>query len=144
MKAALKVMPGGMSVEAQPSPQYPITCCCCVTDGSRGALTQQCLTWKRIWSKGVLWNPSVGKKWHLVTFTDACWTFVSLTNYVIVFFVSVVASMAINKRHYFWSGLQWRYRCNITEIPHLKETSDVHMKYFLSITTIFLTTVTYC
>jgi len=27
---------GGMAVEVEPSHQYPITCCCCVTDGSRG------------------------------------------------------------------------------------------------------------
>jgi len=52
MRAALKVMPpallcpptrsltnvGGMAVEAEPSHQNPITCCCCVTDGSRGAV----------------------------------------------------------------------------------------------------------
>ena len=51
-RATLKTMPavslcwpttseadgGGMAVEAEPSFQYPITCCCCVTDGSRGAL----------------------------------------------------------------------------------------------------------
>ena len=28
---------GGMAVEVEPSHQYPITCCCRVTDGSRGA-----------------------------------------------------------------------------------------------------------
>ena len=50
--ADLKVMPpvlshwpvmseasaGGMAVEVEPSYQYPITCCCSVTDGSRGAV----------------------------------------------------------------------------------------------------------
>ena len=50
--AALKVTPpillcwpvtaeadgGGMAVEVEFSHQYSITCCCCVTDGSRGAL----------------------------------------------------------------------------------------------------------
>ena len=29
---------GGMPVEVEPSPQYSITCCYCVTAGSRGAL----------------------------------------------------------------------------------------------------------
>ena len=29
---------GGMAVEVELSHQYCITCCCCVTDGSRGAL----------------------------------------------------------------------------------------------------------
>jgi len=52
MKAAPKVMllillcwsmlsevdGGGMAVEAEPSHKYPVPCCCCVTDGSRGAL----------------------------------------------------------------------------------------------------------
>jgi len=26
---------GGMAVEVEPSLQYSVTCCCCVTDGSR-------------------------------------------------------------------------------------------------------------
>ena len=52
MRAALKVMSpillcwpmtsevdvGGTAVDAEPSRQYSITCCCCVTDGSRGAV----------------------------------------------------------------------------------------------------------
>jgi len=51
MRAALKVTPillcwpkisevggGGVAVEVELSNQYPITFCCCVTDGSRGAL----------------------------------------------------------------------------------------------------------
>ena len=52
MKAEPKVMPpillcwpatseedvGGMTAEVEPSQQYPITCCCCVTDGSTGAV----------------------------------------------------------------------------------------------------------
>ena len=29
---------GGTAVEAELSHQYPMMCCCCVTDGSRGAL----------------------------------------------------------------------------------------------------------
>ncbi|MEQ5146204.1 hypothetical protein ABN231_18085 [Proteus mirabilis] len=29
---------GGMAVEVEPSHQYSITFCCCVTDGSRGAV----------------------------------------------------------------------------------------------------------
>ena len=31
---------GGMAVETEPLHQYPITCCCYVTDGSRGAVQQ--------------------------------------------------------------------------------------------------------
>ena len=51
-RAALKVMPpvllfwsmmseadvGGIAVEAEPSHQYSVTFCCCVTDGSRGTV----------------------------------------------------------------------------------------------------------
>ena len=51
-RAALKVMSpillcwptisevgvGGMAVEAEPSHQFSVPCCCCVTDGSRGAI----------------------------------------------------------------------------------------------------------
>ena len=33
----LEVDVGGMSVETEPSCQYPIIFCCCVTGGSRGA-----------------------------------------------------------------------------------------------------------
>ena len=54
MKAAPKVMPpislywptaaeidvGGAAVEVEPSSQYSVTCCCHVTDGSRGTLTE--------------------------------------------------------------------------------------------------------
>ena len=30
----------GIAVEAEPSHQYSVTCCCCVTVGSRGAVWQ--------------------------------------------------------------------------------------------------------
>jgi len=32
---------GGMAVEVEPSHQYPVTFCCCVIDGSRGAVCQK-------------------------------------------------------------------------------------------------------
>jgi len=52
MRAALKVMPpillycprmpemevGGMAAKVEPSHQYSLTCCYCVTDSSRGAV----------------------------------------------------------------------------------------------------------
>ena len=31
---------GGTAVEAEASSWYPVTCCCSVTDGSRGAVQQ--------------------------------------------------------------------------------------------------------
>ena len=33
-----EVAVGDMAAEVEPSHQYPITCCYCVTDGSRGAV----------------------------------------------------------------------------------------------------------
>jgi len=53
----------------EPSHQYLITFCCHVTDGSRGAAWQNCLTWKRVQSKGVLLNVEkvapIDIHWHL-------------------------------------------------------------------------------
>ena len=79
--SAMKVMPlallcwstisevhvGGMAVEAEPSHQYLITCCCFVA--------KWCPTRKGIRSKGVSLNPSMKKKWHPVALRDACWMF---------------------------------------------------------------------
>lgn len=39
-----------------------------------GTVTDQCLTRKCGWSKGVSLNSSMRKKWHPLTFTDAYWT----------------------------------------------------------------------
>ena len=47
---------GGMAVQAEPSHQYPIPFCCCVTDGSRGAL----------WQNGA-WHMEVQMKQRCVT-----------------------------------------------------------------------------
>jgi len=35
---------GGTAVEAEPSHQYPVTFCCCVTDGSRGTARQNAVS----------------------------------------------------------------------------------------------------
>ena len=59
---------GGMAVEVKPSHQYPITCCCHVTNGSRGTVWQN-----GVWRgsayeiKVCKWIPSCGKNgthWH--------------------------------------------------------------------------------
>ena len=42
-------------------------------------LTKCCLTWKCRWSKGVSLNSSMWKKWHILTFIDASWTFMETT-----------------------------------------------------------------
>ena len=43
----------------------------------RDSLTEWCLTWNCVWSKGVSLNSSMQKKWHTLTFVDICerlWT----------------------------------------------------------------------
>ena len=40
----------------------------------RSSLTKWHLTWKCAWSSGVELSSSMEKKWHPVTFTEACWT----------------------------------------------------------------------
>jgi len=71
---------GGMAVEADPSHQQSIMFCCCATDGSRGAVWHNA-----VWHGGVYepkvchWIPSCGKKWHPLTFTGSCWTFIKQT-----------------------------------------------------------------
>ena len=57
-----KVSIGGIAIEAEPSHQYSIMLCCCVTDGSRGILTKRSLTCKCIWSKDLSMNSSMQKK----------------------------------------------------------------------------------
>ena len=39
---------GGTAVKVEPSHQYSITFCCHAMNGSRGQLTEWCLTWKCI------------------------------------------------------------------------------------------------
>jgi len=61
---------GGMAVGVEPSQQYPITFCCCVTDGSRGAvwhngMEQGSAHEAKVWN----WIPPQGKNdthWHLL------------------------------------------------------------------------------
>ena len=56
-----------MAVGVEPSHHYSITFCCCVTDGSHGAVCQKwCLTWECVWSKGLSLNSSMWKKIALV------------------------------------------------------------------------------
>ena len=90
-RAALKLMPpisshwpttseadvGGMAVEAECSHQYPITCCCCVTDGSRGAVWQNGV-WHKSVDEAKVWNWSPpqrrnGTHWHSLTRAECLW-----------------------------------------------------------------------
>ena len=73
---------GGMAAKAGPSHQHSMTCCCCVTDGIRGAL----------WQNGA-WHGSVGgaKRWNWIppcrkmapTDIHQClWTFMEIEQWV--------------------------------------------------------------
>ena len=67
---------GGTAIEVEPSCQYSVTFCCYATDGSRGAIWQ-----KSIWPGSAYeekvrhWTPPCGKRWHLLIFINAYWTF---------------------------------------------------------------------
>ena len=66
-----------MAVEAEPSHQYPITCCCCVTDGSRGAVWQNAVWHGSLYEAKVChWIPPCGKNcphWHSLTLAEHWW-----------------------------------------------------------------------
>jgi len=54
--------------------QYPIAFCCHVTDGSRGAVWHSDIWHGSAYEAKVRhWIPPCGKKWHPLTFIDACW-----------------------------------------------------------------------
>jgi len=52
---------GGMALKVEPSYQYPITCYCCATGASRGAVWQKGV-WHGSADEGVSWNSAVWKK----------------------------------------------------------------------------------
>ena len=68
---------GDMAVEVEPSYQYSITCCCCVTDGSRGALWQSGVWHGSAYEAKVChWIPPYGKnciQWHSLTLAEYLW-----------------------------------------------------------------------
>jgi len=87
-RAAPKVMPlilvcwitmsevdvGGVAVVVEPSHQHPMTFCCCVTDGSRGAVWHNGVWRGSVYeAKGVELNSSMWKKQYQLIFLDACW-----------------------------------------------------------------------
>ena len=91
IRAALKVMPpilwcwpmiseadvGAMAVEAEPSHQYSITFCCCVTDGSRGAVWQNGVWHGSAYEAKVChWIPPCiknGTHWHSLMLAEHLW-----------------------------------------------------------------------
>ena len=70
---------GGTAVEFEPSHQRSIALCCCVTDGSWGAVWQND-AWYGIAYEEKMWNriPPCGKKtcthWHSLMLADYLWS----------------------------------------------------------------------
>jgi len=64
----------GMVVVVEPSHQHSVTFCCHVTEGSRGAVWQNGVCHRSVWTRGVSLNSSMWKKWYPLTFINACWT----------------------------------------------------------------------
>jgi len=58
----------GMAVEVEPSHQHSVTYCCCAIGSSRGAVWQNGFWCGRAYEAKV-------KKWHPLTFANACWMF---------------------------------------------------------------------
>ena len=68
---------GVMAVEVEPSHQYSITFCCCVTDGSRGALWQNGMWHGRVDEAKVChwflpWGEN-GTYWHSLMLAEYLW-----------------------------------------------------------------------
>jgi len=65
-----------MAVEVEPSHQYPVTFCCCVTDGSRGTVVQNGI-WYGSENESKVWTllSSLWNSWYPLTSTDAFCTF---------------------------------------------------------------------
>ena len=87
---------GGMAVEVEPFHQYPITCCCYVTDGSREAVWHNGIWHESAYgAKLCHWIPPHGKKWYLLTFIDAC-------------------QMFLETKHWMWA--QWGCRWHVSAV----------------------------
>jgi len=98
---------GGMAAEVEPSHQHPIPCCCCVTDGSRGAL------WHNgIWhgsvdeAEGCHWILPCGKSGthgHSSTLAECLWRPSSGCSTVRHWWCISVVTVG----HLHWCGLLW-------------------------------------
>jgi len=91
MRFALKVMPpillfwlttseaniGDTGAEVEPSHQYPVIFCCCVTDGSRGMIWQNGVWHESVYeSKVCHWIPSCSSNsthWHSSMLAECLW-----------------------------------------------------------------------
>jgi len=103
----LQVDGGGMAAEAEPSHKYPITFCCYVAAGSRGALWQNDIWHGNVYKTKVChWILPCRKKLHCDCAEKVfCSWECSLLNTVVVLIVAYLVSMKINRQCYFWRKL---------------------------------------
>ena len=92
---------GGMEVEDEPSHQYPITWCCCVTDGSRWASDME------VWMK-----ERCVTECHPLTFSDACWMFMETKQWMWAqwgggWCISAEVIAAVGRFHLDWFLWTW-------------------------------------
>ena len=128
MRAAWKVVPtislcailllaweedvGSIAVEVESSCYFSFTCCCCVTDGSRGVVWQN-----GVWhgseykAKRCHWIPSsLWKRWHPLIFIDTCQTFMELSQWMWAQWGSgwcISAVVTARLGHLHWCRLLW-------------------------------------
>ena len=80
----------------------------------RGSLTEQCLTWKHVWSRDVEWNSSMMEKPHPLTFINACWMFLETKQWMwaqwgdgwcVLGVVTMAWKMTWKKQATFWMAM---------------------------------------
>jgi len=102
---------GSMAIEVEPSHQYSITFCCTVTDGSRGAVWQNGISWKCAWGKGMELNSLM---WEKMAHIDIHWCFLNISEDPTVdvstvrLWVVCFSSDDSNKKGKARSGQPWR------------------------------------
>jgi len=69
------IVRSGMVVDIEHSHQYSITFCYCDRWQQSGSLIELHLTWKYVWSKGMLVNTSAEKELQPLIFISDCWIF---------------------------------------------------------------------
>jgi len=69
----------GISVEVELSHQHSIIFWCCEVDSNKWAAWKK---WQWVWGKGVLWNSSMKKKFHQLTFIKAWCIFMETKQWI--------------------------------------------------------------
>ena len=93
---------GHMAVKVEPSCQYLVTFCHCVTAGSRGAVSLYSSTWK---------------KWYPLVFISACWKFMVTKEWDSGWCILAVETVTW-KINYVLDSCANFYECNMQCIVH--------------------------